>query len=154
MWAVVVRAGGGGSKQQTGLQFWSLPVGRDKVLIPTRPLSLPVARDQNWSPVCCFDPPPFTTTTQPRQHFDHGADAVQTMALHSPKSTGTLCGRRKDSQFFLINISYRLLFLSVPNNNNNNYNYLQFAIGRGASVLCTWRAFAALALSTLGLFRQ
>ena len=48
---------GGGSKQQTGLQFLSLPQGIDKVLISMGPLSLPCGRDKNWNPVCCFDPP-------------------------------------------------------------------------------------------------
>ena len=49
---------GGGSKTQTGLHFLSLPQGRDKVLISMGPLSLPRGRDKNWSPVCCFHPPP------------------------------------------------------------------------------------------------
>ena len=49
----------------------------DKGLSSTWPLSLPAARDENcWSPVCCFNPPVFTTTTQPTPHFYHGADAV------------------------------------------------------------------------------
>ena len=39
--------------------------------------------------------------------------------------------------------------LHLDNNNNNNNN--NFAIRRSASVLCTSRAFAALALSKLGL---
>ena len=77
MWAVVVRGGGGGGVKTTdGLQFLSLPTGGDKVLISTGPLSLPAARDKNWSPVRCFDPPPFTTTTQPTLLFYHGGHAV------------------------------------------------------------------------------
>ena len=49
----------GGGKQQTGLQFWFLATGRGKGPVEIRTLSLPTGRDQNWSPVCCFDPPPL-----------------------------------------------------------------------------------------------
>ena len=66
---------GGGSKQQTGLQFLSLAAGRDKGPVEFRTLCLPVGRDKSWSPVCCFDPPPLLTTTAhitPRFHPRYG----------------------------------------------------------------------------------
>ena len=72
MQAVVVK---GGSTQQAGLQFLSLPQGRDKGPIQIRTLSLPCGRDKTGAPSVVLTPPPCTTTTQPT-HFYHGAVAV------------------------------------------------------------------------------
>ena len=75
MWAFGA-GGGGGSKQQTGLQFVSLPACNDKVLISMGPLSLATLPAGSGAPSVVLTPPPFTTNTQPTLHFYHGADAV------------------------------------------------------------------------------
>ena len=55
MQAVVVK---GGSTQQAGLQFLSLPQGRDKGPIQIRTLSLPCGRDKTGAPSVVLTPPP------------------------------------------------------------------------------------------------
>ena len=61
MWAFGA-GGGGGSKQQTGLQFVSLPACNDKVLISMGPLSLATLPAGSGAPSVVLTPPPLQQT--------------------------------------------------------------------------------------------
>ena len=54
MWAVVA-SGVAGQNNRRGASF-GIYLLINEILISTGPLSLPAAKDKNWSPVCCFDP--------------------------------------------------------------------------------------------------
>ena len=71
-------------------------------------------------------------------------------ATTTTTTTTTTFSLTRSGKVLDISVSHPRLAINNNNNNNNNNNF--FAIERGASVLCTWRAISRrVALSKLGL---